>query len=70
MGEKYAYLQIADDVQRRIDVGEITDRLPSQRQLADQYGAAFTTVRRALEILRGRGVIITHARGSFVKPGG
>jgi len=69
MDEKYAYLQIADDVARRIDDGEITDKLPSERDLAGEYGAAYTTVRHAMEILRGRGVIITrHGRGTFVAP--
>jgi GntR family transcriptional regulator len=71
MGEEYAYLQVADDVERRITAGEITAKLPAERQLAEQYGVAYTTVRRAMEILRERGVIITrHGRGTFVKPQG
>jgi DNA-binding GntR family transcriptional regulator len=70
MDEQYAYLQVADDVQRRIDNGEITEKLPAERALAEEYGVAYTTVRRAMEILRERGVIITRqGRGTFVKPG-
>ncbi len=69
MGEQYAYMQVADDVERRINDGEITAKLPAERGLAEEYGVAYTTVRRAMEILRERGLIITrHGRGTFVKP--
>jgi GntR family transcriptional regulator len=69
MGEQYAYMQVADDVERRINDGEITAKLPAERELAEDYGVAYTTVRRAMEILRERGLIITrHGRGTFVKP--
>jgi GntR family transcriptional regulator len=69
MGEQYAYMQVADDVERRINDGEITAKLPAERELAEEYGVAYTTVRRAMEVLRERGLIITrHGRGTFVKP--
>ena len=69
MGEQYAYMQVADDVEHRINNGEITAKLPAERELAEEYGVAYTTVRRAMEILRERGLIITrHGRGTFVKP--
>jgi GntR family transcriptional regulator len=69
MGEEYAYLQVADDVQRRIKTGEIKAKLPGERELAEDYGVAYTTVRHAMEVLRERGLIITrHGRGTFVKP--
>ena len=53
--------------------GSITGRSPSsfplERDLAGEYGVAYTTVRHAMEILRDRGVIITrHGRGTFVTP--
>lgn len=68
MGEEYAYVQVADDVARRINAGEIKAKLPAERELAEEYGVAYTTVRRAMEVLRERGVIITrHGRGTFVK---
>jgi len=67
MGEQYAYLQVADDLERRINDGEIEVKLPSERDLAEDYGVAYTTVRRAMEILRDRGLIITrHGRGTFI----
>jgi GntR family transcriptional regulator len=70
MGEQYAYLQVADDLERRISDGDIEVKLPSERDLAEDYGVAYTTVRRAMEVLRDRGLIITrHGRGTFVTPG-
>jgi GntR family transcriptional regulator len=66
-GRDHAYVQVADDVARRIDSGEITLKLPAERALADEYEVAYTTVRHAMQILRERGVIVTiHGRGTFV----
>ena len=66
-GAEYAYVQVADDVQRRINEGEITAKLPSERSFADEYGVAYTTVRHSMAVLRERGVIVTaHGRGTFV----
>jgi GntR family transcriptional regulator len=68
-GAEYAYVQVADDVQRRITEGEISAKLPSERSFAEQYGVAYTTVRHAMALLRDRGIIITvHGRGTYVKP--
>jgi GntR family transcriptional regulator len=65
--DEYAYIQVADDIAARIQAGELTFRLPAQRELARQYGVAYLTVRHAAEVLRGRGLIITrHGRGTFV----
>jgi GntR family transcriptional regulator len=68
-GAEYAYVQVADDIQRRITDGEITAKLPSERSFADEYGVAYTTVRHAMATLRERGIIVTaHGRGTYVKP--
>lgn len=68
-GAEYAYVQVADDIVRRIADGEIAAKLPSERSLAEEYGVAYTTVRHAMAILRDRGVIITvHGRGTYVNP--
>jgi GntR family transcriptional regulator len=68
-GPEYAYVQVADDVQRRIADDEISGKLPSERNFAEEYGVAYTTVRHAMEVLRERGAIVTvHGRGTFVKP--
>lgn len=65
--DKHAYLQIADDVVHRIDTGEITLKLPGEREMAEEYKTAIGTVRRALIELRERSAIATfHGRGSFV----
>ena len=63
------YVQIADDIAARIDSGELRPgaRLLSERALADYYGHSYQSVRRAMKILRDRGVIVTiHGRGTFV----
>jgi DNA-binding GntR family transcriptional regulator len=66
-GRDHSYVQVADDIARRISVGEITLKLPSERALADEYQVAYTTVRHAMQILRERGLIVTiHGRGTFV----
>lgn len=66
-GTEHAYAQVADDVARRIRAGEITRKLPAERALAEEYGVAYTTIRRAMEVLRDRGLIRTiHGRGTFV----
>ena len=55
-GPEYAYVQVADDVQRRIAEGEISAKLPSERSFAEEYGVAYTTVRHAMAVLRAREV--------------
>jgi GntR family transcriptional regulator len=68
-GPEYAYVQVADDIQRRVSEGEIPAKLPSERSFAEEYGVAYTTVRHAMALLREREVIVTvHGRGTFVKP--
>ena len=68
-GAEYSYVQVAEDVERRITEGEITRKLPSERSFAEEYGVAYTTVRHAMALLRERGIIVTvHGRGTFVTP--
>lgn len=63
----HAYIQVADDVARRIRDGEITFKLPAERALAEEYGVSYITVRHATAILRERGLIVSiHGRGTFV----
>ncbi|MEU8975487.1 GntR family transcriptional regulator [Streptomyces monashensis] len=41
--------------------------MPAERDLALEYGVAYLTVRRAAQVLRERGLILTvHGRGTFV----
>jgi GntR family transcriptional regulator len=62
-------MQIAEDLRARIHGGDLDpgDKLPSGRQLADDYGVAAMTVQHALRILREDGLITTwQGRGVFV----
>jgi GntR family transcriptional regulator len=69
LGPDFAYIQVANDIATRIDVGEITHKLPAERDLAAEYGVAYQTVRHSMQILRDRGLIITRqGRGTFVAP--
>jgi GntR family transcriptional regulator len=63
------YLRVADDIASRIASGELAPgaRLRSERDLAAYYGVSYGTVRRAMQVLRDRGLITTiHGRGTFV----
>jgi GntR family transcriptional regulator len=65
-----AYLQVADDIEARIKSGELAPgtRLRSERQLAEIYERAYGTIRKAMQVLRDRGLIETiQGRGTFVK---
>jgi len=62
-----AYLQVANDLGRRIQAGEITGRLASERDLAGEYEVSYGTIRRAMGILRDQGLVVSvHGRGTFV----
>ena len=64
-----AYMRVADDIAARIASGELKPgaRLRSERDLAEHYEVSYGTVRRAMEVLRERGLITTiHGRGTFV----
>lgn len=63
------YVALADHVAARIAAGELSPgaRLPAERDLAVEYGVAYLTVRRAAQVLRDRGLIVTvHGKGTFV----
>ena len=64
---EHAYIQVADDVARRICEKEIIYKLPAERALAEEYEVSYITVRHALAVLRDRGLIVSiHGRGTFV----
>jgi DNA-binding GntR family transcriptional regulator len=63
----YVYVQAADAIAARIEAGEITHRLPAERDLAKELGVAYQTLRHSMKVLRERGLIITRqGRGTFV----
>ncbi|MWA01336.1 GntR family transcriptional regulator [Actinomadura sp. LD22] len=62
-------MAFADHIAARIAAGDLRpgSRLPSERELADEYGIAYMTVRRGTQELRDRGLILTvHGKGTFV----
>jgi GntR family transcriptional regulator len=64
-------VQVAADIEADIDAGALAPdtRLPSESELATQYGVARVSVRRAIEKLRERGKVVTvHGRGTYVAP--
>jgi GntR family transcriptional regulator len=63
------YIQVAEVIATRIELGEITHKLPAERALAEEFGVAYQTVRHSMKVLRERGLIITRqGRGTFVAP--
>jgi GntR family transcriptional regulator len=68
-GPAYIYALVADHIEARIEAGELVPgaRLPGERDLAAEYQVALGTMRRAIEELRSRGLVVTlPAKGTFV----
>ncbi|WP_405743450.1 GntR family transcriptional regulator [Streptomyces sp. NBC_01525] len=64
------YEEIAADLRRRVRSGEfgVEGRLPSESMLVRTYKAGTPTVRHALGLLVGEGLIVKyHGRGTFVR---
>lgn len=64
------YIQLASLFRRRIDAGDwpVGEQVPIIDELATQCGVARATVRRALDILEGEGLIERfRAKGTFVR---
>ncbi|MFC5242190.1 GntR family transcriptional regulator [Streptomyces atrovirens] len=69
MSARPLYVQLADVITKKIESGDLApDRpIPSENHLADEYGVARLTARRAAQELRERGLIVTvRGKGSFV----
>ena len=63
------YVQAADYIAARIAAGELKSgmRLPAERDLAEQWGIAYQTVRRTMRELRERGLVGSRAgKGTYV----
>ncbi|EGG46190.1 MULTISPECIES: GntR family transcriptional regulator [Streptomyces] len=69
MSARPLYVQLADVIAAKIASGQLApDRpIPSENHLAEEYGIARLTARRAARELRERGLIVTvRGKGSFV----
>jgi DNA-binding GntR family transcriptional regulator len=67
--EGAAYRQLAGVLRDRIRRGELPPqrRMPSEKDLHDEFGLARETIRRALAVLRAEGLIeVRHGHGTFV----
>ncbi|MGW0879975.1 GntR family transcriptional regulator [Streptomyces sp. NPDC002671] len=61
---------IADDLRHQITTGRIKpgERLPSEAVLADRYKVSTVTLRNALAVLQGEGLVEKiHGKGNFVR---
>lgn len=61
---------IADDLRQQITTGHMVpgERLPSEVDLADRYKVSTVTLRRALAVLQGDGLVEKiHGKGNFVR---
>ena len=70
---KLIYIQVADWIDARIRSGVLApgSQLPGEIALAAGFRVALTTIRRAADVLRDRGLIVTVVgRGTFVTPAG
>ncbi|MDQ0993046.1 winged helix-turn-helix domain-containing protein [Streptomyces sp. V3I7] len=66
---EYVYRQVADHIAAEVASGKLHPgaRLPGERALAEQYGVAIGTARRAVQELRERGLAVTlPAKGTFI----
>jgi len=63
------YEQIVEQIIKLIKNGDLVkgDRLPAERELAEQFGVSRTAVREAIKALRERGLIdVQPGRGTFI----
>lgn len=66
---QFVWVQVADHIVARIEAGRFPpgSRLPPELDMAEEYGVARVTVRRAIEDLKERGLVrVLHGRGTFV----
>ncbi|CAH0416838.1 GntR family transcriptional regulator [Periweissella fabaria] len=64
------YMQVLHDLKERIYSNEFPDKkLPDERSLAESYGVSRSSIKRALNILAGQGIIFKkRGSGTFVNP--
>lgn len=68
---KPLYVQVKQFVTGKIDLGELAanERLPSEKELAEQFNVSRITVSNALNQLKGDGIVLRiPGKGTFVNP--
>jgi len=63
------YQEIVDQIQGQVQSGKLVpgDRLPPERELADQFGVSRTAVREAIKSLAEKGLVTVEVgRGTFI----
>ena len=61
--------KIADTLEQKIRSGEISGKLPNEKELASQFSVASMTMSRAINVLKDKGLVRqVHRRGTFVVP--
>jgi GntR family transcriptional regulator, transcriptional repressor for pyruvate dehydrogenase complex len=66
------YEKIVQQIEESIDSGQLKlgDRLPAERELAQQFGVSRTAVREAVKTLREKGLVEAYpGRGTFITNG-
>ncbi len=67
---RYKYQRLRDRLRQAIQSGELSAKLPGERELARRYGANAKTINKALCDLTTEGLLIRHVgRGTFVSDG-
>jgi DNA-binding GntR family transcriptional regulator len=68
-GPVTVWRQVADDIAADIGSGRLAPgwKLPPETELAETYGVARNTVRRAVaELVKDGQLVVVHGRGTFV----
>ncbi len=64
------YIQIHNDIRKAIEAGKwaIGDRIPSERELAVEFGVSRMTLRQAVQTLVDEGILERHVAQARMSP--
>lgn len=68
-GAALVWKQVAEDIASDIAAGKLPSgtKMPTEVELAEQYGVSRVTIRRAIKELVGENLLtVVHGRGTFV----
>ncbi|MFA6715357.1 MAG: GntR family transcriptional regulator [Victivallaceae bacterium] len=62
------YLELSSRIKKQVLAGDLKDRVPSEKELAQKYGVNFKTVNKAISTLVGEGILYrVRGKGAFIK---